>query len=84
MGNESNGDRSEWQQRNPAREARARALVGEAQSTGALRGNGHSLRTSLTSPEVWVYRDGGQLVAYSSTVIDRLSSIEEFVSDYFA
>ncbi len=67
------------------RDLRVAELCGQALAQGSLMNEGYALRISSQTPQVWVWsRKPEALVAYSSTEADRLSSIEEFVSDFFA
>jgi hypothetical protein len=69
------------------RDQRVAELSGIALSRGSLISDRYAMRVSATTPEVWVWQRGSEvepLVAYSSMEADRLSSVEEFVTDYFA
>ncbi len=86
--NDASDRMQQQQRRNPLREGNVARMVGVVLQSGSLSGSDVVLTTSLTTPEVWVHQIiGGRprtLVAYSSTSSDRLSSIEEFVDDFFA
>lgn len=81
------------QQRNPVRDERISTSMAQALEKCHLINDNFEMRLSSTSAEVWVHQlvstqggpaTKGSLVAYSSMANDRLSSIEEFVSDYFS
>jgi hypothetical protein len=81
-----------FEHRPSPRDARIAELTGIALSRGSLINERYRMRISNGTPEVWVWECMGQpdidwrvrLVAYSSMESDRVSSIEEFVSDFFA
>lgn len=78
---------SGFEHRPGPRDTRIAELSGMASAQGSLINDRYAMRVSGRTPEVWVWQRGAEvepLVAYSSMEADRVSSIEEFVTDFFA